>query len=232
MASPPEPERRLLSLDVVRGITIAFMIMVNNNGGSSWRFMNHAEWNGLTATDLVFPTFVFVMGVSVVFAIETRLARGATRGQLVRHTVQRAVILCVLGIVVNSFPFFELDHMRFYGVLQRIAVCYLAVSLLYLWDRRVWPMAAALVIALAGYWVLVRWVPVLAWEAQAARRAVHGRAAEPGVVDRSPSVPYHLRDVPDHNVRSGRPAERPSGDRHGADGDADRRLAAHPPIDS
>src|SRR6187200_2869383 len=71
-----EPATRLLFLDVVRGITIAFMIMVNNNGGSgSWRFMNHAAWNGLTATDVVFPTFVFVMGVSVVFAIEGRLAR-------------------------------------------------------------------------------------------------------------------------------------------------------------
>src|SRR5437868_10248049 len=71
---------RLLSLDVARGITIAFMIMVNNNGGrGSWHFMNHAAWNGLTATDLVFPTFVFVMCVSVVYAIESRLARGATR---------------------------------------------------------------------------------------------------------------------------------------------------------
>src|SRR4026209_2210134 len=134
--TPPETTRRLLSLDVVRGITIAFMIMVNNNGGSPWRFMNHAAWNGLTATDLVFPTFVFVMGISVVFAIESRLARGATRGELARHAVQRAVILCLLGIVVNSFPFFELDHMRFYGVLQRIAVCYMEVSLLYLWDSR------------------------------------------------------------------------------------------------
>src|SRR3954466_1576100 len=81
-----EPAPRLVSLDVVRGITIAFMIMVNNNGGSgSWGFMNHAAWNGLTATDLVFPTFVFVMGASVVFAIESRLARGWTRGQLIRH---------------------------------------------------------------------------------------------------------------------------------------------------
>src|SRR4051812_44351867 len=156
-----EPPPRLLSLDVVRGITIAFMIMVNNNGGSgSWGFMNHADWNGLTATDLVFPTFVFVMGLSVVFAIEARLARGATRAQLVRHTAQRAGVLCLLGIVVNSFPFFQLDHMRFYGVLQRIAVCYLAVSLLYLWDSRVWPLATALVVALVGYWVLVRWVPI------------------------------------------------------------------------
>src|SRR3954469_1998844 len=141
----PEPGRRLLPLDVARGITIAFMIMVNNNGGDgSWGFMNHAAWNGLAATDLVFPTFVFVMGASVVFAIESRLARGSTRAQLIRHTVQRAAILCVLGIVVNSFPFFELDHMRFYGVLQRIAVCYLAVSFLYLWRPRAWVMAAAL----------------------------------------------------------------------------------------
>src|SRR3954467_8177212 len=93
---PDRPER-LLFLDVVRGITIAFMIMVNNNGGSgAWGFMNHADWNGLTATDLVFPTFVFVMGASVVFAIESRLARGATRAQLVSKTIQRAVILCLL----------------------------------------------------------------------------------------------------------------------------------------
>src|ERR1700680_1134640 len=89
----PPPLKRLLSLDVVRGITIAFMIMVNNNGGpGSWHFMNHAEWNGLTPTHLVFPTFVFVVGVSVVFAFQARLAKGAARGQLGRHTVQRAAI--------------------------------------------------------------------------------------------------------------------------------------------
>jgi len=193
----------LLSLDVVRGITIAFMIMVNNNGGSgSWGFMRHAAWNGLTATDLVFPTFVFVMGVSVVFAIESRLARGATRGQLVRHTVQRAVILCLLGIVVNSFPFFALEHMRFYGVLQRIAVCYLAVSLFYLWDRRAWSIAAALVVALVGYWVLVRWVPVPG--AGVPGRDVPFMDVRQNLVswiDRQ-LFPYHLyRDAPDHNVR-------------------------------
>ena len=153
--------KRLLSLDVVRGITIAFMIMVNNNGGpGSWRFMNHAEWNGLTPTDLVFPTFVFVVGVSIVFAFEARLARGATKAELTRHTVQRAAILIVLGIVVNSFPYFALVHMRFYGVLQRIGICYLVVGLFYLWDRRVSTKIVALAAALVGYWVLVRWVPV------------------------------------------------------------------------
>jgi predicted acyltransferase len=198
-----EPVGRLLSLDVVRGITIAFMIMVNNNGGSgSWHFMNHAEWNGLTATDLVFPTFVFVMGVSVVFAIESRLARGATRGQLVRHAVQRAVILCLLGIVVNSFPFFEREHMRFYGVLQRIGVCYLAVSVFYLWERRAWPMAAALAVALVSYWVLLRWVPIPG--AGVPGRDVPFMDVQQNLVswlDRH-LFPYHLyRDAPDHNVR-------------------------------
>lgn len=152
---------RLLSLDMLRGITIAFMIMVNNNGGpGSWGFMNHAQWNGLTPTDLVFPTFVFVVGASVVFAFEARLKRGATRAELAWHTVQRAAVLFVLGWVVNNFPFFHWQGMRFYGVLQRIAVCYLAVGLFYLWDRRVWTKAAALAVALVGYWVLLRWVPV------------------------------------------------------------------------
>jgi predicted acyltransferase len=161
-ANPSAPSKqRLLSLDVLRGITIAFMIMVNNNGGQgSWGFMNHARWNGLTATDLVFPTFVFLVGASIVFAFESRLARGATRAQLARHTAQRAVILFLLGVVVNSFPFFELAHMRFYGVLQRIAVCYLVVGLFYLVDKRASTKAVALVLVLVGYWVLVRWVPV------------------------------------------------------------------------
>jgi predicted acyltransferase len=206
MTSPQplrEPAGRLLSLDVARGITIAFMIMVNNNGGrGSWRFMNHAAWNGLTATDLVFPTFVLVMGISVVFAIESRLARGATRRQLAWHAVQRAVVLCLLGIVVNSFPFFELDHMRFYGVLQRIAVCYLAVSLLYLWNSRTGLLVTALVFALVGYWVLVRWVPVPG--AGMPGRDVPFMDVRQNLVswiDRQ-LFPHHLyRDAPDHNVR-------------------------------
>jgi predicted acyltransferase len=197
------PVKRLLSLDVVRGITIAFMIMVNNNGGAgSWRFMNHAAWNGLTPTDLVFPTFVFVVGVSVVFAVEARLARGASRAQMARHTLQRAVVLFLLGIVVNSFPFFELPHMRFYGVLQRIAVCYLVVGLFYLWDKRAWTKGVALVAALVGYWALLRWVPVPG-------AGVPGR--EIPFMDQTQNLvswidrllfPHHLYlYAPEHNVR-------------------------------
>jgi predicted acyltransferase len=157
----PTPFKRLLSLDILRGITIAFMIMVNNNGGSgAWAQMNHAAWNGLTATDLVFPTFLFVVGVSIVFATEARLARGDSRTQLAWHTLRRAAILFLFGIVVNNFPYFHLDHLRIYGVLQRIAICYLIVGLFYLWDRRASTKVAMLVAVLIGYWILVRWVPV------------------------------------------------------------------------
>jgi predicted acyltransferase len=153
--------KRLLSLDVLRGLTIAFMIMVNNTGGDgAWTEMRHADWNGLTATDLVFPTFLFVVGVSIVFSIEARLKRGDSRGKLAWHSLRRASVLFLLGVVVNGFPHFHLAHLRFYGVLQRIAVCYLIVSLLYLWDRRIWTKVALLFCVLIGYWILVRWVPV------------------------------------------------------------------------
>lgn len=159
----PEPvpaPKRLLSLDILRGITIAFMIMVNNTGGDAWAQMHHADWNGMTATDLVFPTFLFVVGVSIVFAYRSRLKRGDSRLALARHTLRRAATLFLLGIVVNGFPYFHLEHLRIYGVLQRIAICYLVVGLFYLWDQRVWTKVAALACALIGYWALVACVPV------------------------------------------------------------------------
>lgn len=160
-ASAPYPPMRLRSLDVLRGLTIAFMIMVNNPGGEgAWAEMRHAEWDGFTATDLVFPTFLFVVGASIVFSIRARLDRGDSRAKLALRSLRRAAVLFLLGIVVNGFPNYHLDHLRFYGVLQRIAICYLAVSLFYLWDRRVWTKAALLVCLLIGYWILVRWVPV------------------------------------------------------------------------
>jgi len=202
-SSTRSPVKRLLSLDVVRGITIAFMIMVNNNGGpGSWHFMNHAAWNGLTPTDLVFPTFVFVVGVSVVFAFEARLARGVARAKLAWHTVQRTAVLILFGIVVNSFPFFRLDHMRFYGVLQRIAICYLVVGLFYLWDSRASTKVIALVVSLVGYWALVRWTPIPGV-------GIPGRDVP--FMDMTQNLvswidrhlfPYHLYlYAPDHNVR-------------------------------
>jgi predicted acyltransferase len=190
-------------VDVLRGITIAFMIMVNNNGGrGAWAEMRHADWIGLTATDLVFPTFLFVVGASIVFSCQARLAKGAARAEIAWHTLKRAVVLYLFGIVVNSFPLFKLDHMRFYGVLQRIAVCYLVIGLFYLFDRRVWTKVALLLVVLVGYWGLVRWVPVPG--AGMPGRDVQFLDKDQNIVawtDRQ-LMPYHLyEESPLHNTR-------------------------------
>ena len=155
---------RMLSLDVLRGLTIAFMIMVNNNGGHAYWPFEHSDWNGWTPTDMVFPTFLFLVGVTIVFSTESRLKRGDPTGSLVGHIFRRFVILFLLGLVVNSFPFFNLAHLRVWGVLQRIALCYLACSLLFVGTRksaqRVALYVSLVVVLLAGYWVLMRFVPV------------------------------------------------------------------------
>jgi predicted acyltransferase len=157
----PKPHR-WLSVDVLRGLTIGFMIMVNNNGGGSDAYwaMKHADWNGFTPTDLVFPTFLFLVGISTVFSTEARLAKGEGRRTILLHSARRAIILFLLGLLVNSFPLFQMAHLRVYGVLQRIAVCYILTATLYLL-RPSWRAALAIAVAaLVGYWVLMRFVPI------------------------------------------------------------------------
>lgn len=153
---------RIVALDVLRGITVALMILVNNGGDGSHTYwpLKHADWNGWTPTDLVFPTFVFLMGTAIVFSTEARLRRGDSRSSLLLHTVRRFAILFLLGIVVNGFPLFQLHTLRIYGVLQRIAICFLIGSILYLWDRRASTKIVLAVTLLLGYWILLRWVPV------------------------------------------------------------------------
>jgi predicted acyltransferase len=153
---------RMVSLDVLRGLTIGFMIMVNNNGDGNRAYwaMKHAAWNGFTPTDLVFPTFLFLVGISTVFSTQARIAQGASKLSIFLHTFRRTIILYLLGLVVNSFPFFHPHTMRFYGVLPRIAICYFVVATLYLISPA-WKDKVALVIAaLIGYWLLMRFVPV------------------------------------------------------------------------
>jgi predicted acyltransferase len=161
--SPTQIQRpkRLLSIDLLRGLTIGFMILVNDNGsdGAYWP-LKHAAWNGFTPTDLVFPTFLFLVGVSTVLSTAKRLAARESRQSLFLHVLRRSVILFLLGMVVNSFPFFHLATMRFYGVLPRIALCYLIVATFYIFFPGWRSKVAALVAALVGYWILMRFVPV------------------------------------------------------------------------
>lgn len=156
------PGKRMVSLDVLRGITIAFMILVNNNGDGERAFwaLKHTQWNGFTPTDLVFPTFLFLVGISMVFSTDSRIAKGESRGWIAFHAVRRTLILFALGLVVNGYPQFPLGTLRIYGVLQRIAICYLIGSLIYLISKRVSVQVALLVTVLVGYWILMRFVPV------------------------------------------------------------------------
>ena len=152
---------RLLSVDVLRGLTIGFMILVNNNGNEAAAYwpLKHAAWNGFTPTDLVFPTFLFLVGITTVFSTASRLAKGDTKQRLFLHVLRRSIVLYLLGLVVNSFPYFHLHTMRFYGVLPRIAICYLITASLYIVSADWRNKAALAVAALAGYWILMRFVP-------------------------------------------------------------------------
>lgn len=152
---------RLLSLDVLRGLTIAFMIVVNDQmGPAPFQELVHANWNGFTATDLVFPTFLLLVGLSTVLSTAARLARGTSRKQLFLHTLRRASLLTLFGFIVNNFPFFHLATARYYGVLPRIAICYFVVATLYLLSPT-WRDKVVIAFAcLAGYWALMRFVPV------------------------------------------------------------------------
>ena len=153
-------QQRLLSLDVFRGATIAAMILVNNPGSSAaFAPLKHADWDGWTPTDLIFPFFLFIVGVSLVFSSDSRLAHGASRRELVLHTLQRAAIIFGIGFALNFLFQPHLATVRIPGVLQRIAVAYLAAALITLYTgargRIIW--IAALLI---GYWLVMCYLPV------------------------------------------------------------------------
>jgi predicted acyltransferase len=159
---PATVPARLVSLDLFRGATIALMILVNDPGYGSASYwpLEHAKWNGWTPTDLVFPFFLFIVGVAMAFSFTSRLLRGESRSHLLQHVLWRGVLLFALGVFLNGFPnHYQLDHWRIYGVLQRIAICYVFTSVLELWTG--WRVQLAVAVAcIAGYWVLMRFVPV------------------------------------------------------------------------
>jgi predicted acyltransferase len=161
-SSSPSSASRLMSLDLFRGATIAGMILVNNAGDepSSYWPLKHAEWNGWTPTDLVFPFFLFIVGVAMAFSFSSRLSRGESRQKLLGHVLWRGLALFALGLFLNGFPNrYHMDSWRVYGVLQRIAICYVIAAIFALWtDWRAWIVAAAG--CLVGYWILMRFVPV------------------------------------------------------------------------
>lgn len=123
-------DRRLVSLDAFRGLTIAAMILVTDPGTYSavyWPLL-HAGWDGVTPTDMIFPSFLVISGVAMTLSFGSRIVGGETRGQLLLHAFQRSCILFLLGLLINGFPEYHLQTIRIPGILQRIAICYFAGS--------------------------------------------------------------------------------------------------------
>lgn len=160
-AGSVRPAGRLESLDAFRGLTIAGMILVNNPGSWSHVYppLLHAQWHGCTPTDLIFPFFLFIMGVSIPFSFGKRVAREDSRGTLFRHILRRSLVLFGLGIFMAAFPRFDLLNVRIMGVLQRIGLVYLASASAYLVLGRK-GRGVVLAVLLLGYWALLTLVPV------------------------------------------------------------------------
>jgi predicted acyltransferase len=152
---------RLRSLDAFRGLTIAAMLLVNNPG--SWAHvyppLDHAEWNGWTPTDLIFPFFLFIVGVALSMSLARRRDAGAAPRELLRKILGRSLLIVAVGFLLNGFPRYDLSTIRIPGVLQRIGVVYLLAATAWVLLPRA-AVAGLTTLLLPGYWALMTLVPV------------------------------------------------------------------------
>ena len=131
----PRPKERLLSLDVFRGFTLLGMVLVNSHPGEIYPGLGHVKWNGWGFADLIFPFFVFIVGVAIPYSFASRLARGESREKLFMHILLRCVLLFAIGVFLNGYPRFDLSTLRVMNVLQRIAICYFLASIIFVYIR-------------------------------------------------------------------------------------------------
>lgn len=166
VARPDAVSGRLMSLDVFRGATIAAMLLVNNPGdwGAVYAPLLHAPWHGWTFTDVIFPFFLWIVGVAMTLSFARRVERGESRSALMLHALRRSAIIFGLGLLLAGFPYYNPATIRIPGVLQRIAVCYLAAALIFLMSglRGMILWTGGL---LSVYWVLMKLVPVPGYRA-------------------------------------------------------------------
>lgn len=154
--SPTVNSDRLISLDVFRGITVAGMVLVNNPGSWSTIYwpLGHAQWHGWTPTDLIFPFFLFIVGVAIPLAFSRRIETGGGKRDLYLKIIRRTLIIFALGIFLAGFPYFNFSTIRIPGVLQRIAVCYLFASVIFI-NTKVRAQVIITASLLVIYWLLM-----------------------------------------------------------------------------
>ncbi len=161
MTQTPDLKHRLLSLDVFRGLTVAAMILVNNPGdwGHIYAPLEHAEWNGCTPTDLIFPFFLFIVGVSIVYALSSKKENPELHNQLIFTALKRAAILFSLGLFLALFPLFNFTTVRILGVLQRISIVYFICAVVFIKTnpKTQWRLMIGILLA---YWAIMTLIPV------------------------------------------------------------------------
>lgn len=160
-STTPLRSKRLISLDALRGFTIAAMVIVNNPG--TWNHVYwpllHAEWNGCTITDLIFPFFLFIVGVSITLAYSKRLENNTPKKSLYKKIIIRSVNIYLLGIFLWLWPQFDFSAIRWVGVLPRISFVFLACALIFLntnWKQQIKIGASILFL----YWIIVAYLPI------------------------------------------------------------------------
>ncbi len=219
-ALPP----RLASLDVFRGLTIAGMILVNNPGSWSAVYppLRHAEWDGWTPTDLVFPFFLLIVGVAIPFSFGKSSESWGGQAGLIWKVVRRSLVIFGIGMALGGFPSYDLAKLRIPGVLQRIAVCYLVASLVEL-VAGIRTKVGVIVVLLGGYWLAMAFAPYPGHQvgdlsrsgnlaAFVDRAALGGHLYKPdydpeGLLSTIPAVATTMIGVlAGHWLRSGRPA--------------------------
>jgi len=158
------PRERLLALDVFRGATVAGMLLVNNPGnwGAIYPPLAHARWHGWTPTDLIFPFFLFIAGVTTHISLSARRARGDDEGAILRQVVKRGLLIILIGWALAAFPFWPLSRItdvRIPGVLPRIGLAYMGAALLT--SRGTLKQQVMVLVALLyGYWFAMTLLPV------------------------------------------------------------------------
>jgi predicted acyltransferase len=166
--SLPRTRERLLSLDIFRGLTLVAMTVVNMPGDHhhTYRILSHVSWNGWTIADLIFPFFIFIVGVAMPFSFAGRQARGDSKGKLLTHIFRRSAILFAVGVFMTGYynfltgsPRYHLSNIRIFGALQRIALCYFLAAPLYLaLKKRGLAIISAVILVL--YFILLKFIPV------------------------------------------------------------------------
>ncbi|MGV3603331.1 MAG: acyltransferase family protein [Dyadobacter fermentans] len=160
MENPSVPSSRLLSLDAMRGFTIAAMIMVNFPGHEDYVFptLRHSKWNGLTFTDLIAPTFLFIVGVSITLAYSKKRQSNAPKGELYRKIIIRSLKIFAVGMFLNMLPDFNFSDLRYTGTLHRIAIVFLVCAILFL--NTSWKQQLSIAVAiLVFYWLALTTIP-------------------------------------------------------------------------